>query len=71
MLSNLTTLAEKVKERKFKFFADMMRADGLTRAVIEGGKEGRSGRGRRQGSWLSNLKDWNGTKGAELGVLID
>lgn len=42
MLSNLETLVEMVKERKFKFFADMMRADGLTRAVIEGGKEGKA-----------------------------
>ena len=66
---NLESFVEMVRKRKFKFFGHMMRADGLERAVIEGGMEGRRERGRPQGSWLNNLKDWSGKRGAELGVM--
>ena len=65
----LESFVEMVKKRKFKFFGHTMRADGLTRAVIEGGMEGRRERGRPQRSWMNNLKEWSGKSGAELGMM--
>ena len=65
----LESFLEMMRKRKFKFFGHMMRADGLTKAVIEGCMEGRRGRGRPQGNWMNNLKDWSGKSGAELGVM--
>eukprot|EP00794_Sanderia_malayensis_P013583 gene13581-biopygen10845 len=55
-----------VKKRKLKFYGHEVRRGGLLRAVIEGRTEGRRGRGRPQGNWQENLKDWSGKSLGEL-----
>ena len=57
---------EMVKRRRFKFFGHTVREEGLARAVMEGRMEGKRGRGRSQGNWFKNLKDWSGMSGADL-----
>eukprot|EP00794_Sanderia_malayensis_P002663 gene2663-biopygen2205 len=62
----LEGFAEMVKKRKLKFYGHEVRRGGLLRAVIEGRTEGRRGRGRPQGNWQENLKDWSGKSLGEL-----
>lgn len=50
--TDLESFVEMVKKINLKSFGHIMKADGLTRAVLEwnGGMEGKRGRGRPQGS---------------------
>ena len=55
-----------IKKRKFKYFGHHVRRGGTTKAVMEGGMEGRRGRGRPCWNWMGNLKEWSGKEAVEL-----
>jgi hypothetical protein len=55
-----------MKRRKFGFFGHLVRGHGILKAIVKGGVEGRRGRGRPQGDWAGNLKDWTGQWMVEL-----
>ena len=52
-----------IKVRKLSYLGHVMRGErfNLLRLIIEGKIEGRRGVGRRQMSWLRNIRDWTGT----------
>ena len=62
----LEGFVDMVKRRKFRFFGHMVRGGGVAKAVVEGAMEGRRGRGRPQGDWAGNLKEWSGESIVEL-----
>ena len=53
-------VVEMVKKRKSQYFGHYLRGGGTAREVMEGGMEGRRRRGRPQGNWMGNLKEWIG-----------
>lgn len=53
-------VVEIVKKRKFKYFGHLVRGGGTARAVMEGSMQGRRGKGRPQGNWMGNLREWSG-----------
>ena len=61
-------MVEMTKKRKFQFIGHHVCEGGTVRAGMEGGMEGRRGRGRPQGNWIGNLKEWSGKEGVELSI---
>lgn len=61
-------LLSTVKERKLKYVGHIMRGDRyeVLRLVIEGKIEGRRSVGRRQNSWLKDLRRWFGRTSIEI-----
>ena len=59
-----------VKKRKFQYFGHYVRGGGKGKAVMEGGMEGRHRRGRLQGNWMRNLREWSGEGGADLRRMV-
>ena len=57
---------EMMKKRNFKYFGYRVRGGGTARAVMKGRMEGRRGRGRPQGNWIENLREWSGKRGVGL-----
>ncbi|KAG1712187.1 Conserved oligomeric Golgi complex subunit 6 [Nymphon striatum] len=64
--SELESVIDTMKRRKFKYFGHMVRGGGMARAILEGEVEGSRGRGRPMGSWLGNLKEWSGQAASVL-----
>ncbi|KAG1714260.1 Protein ABHD11 [Nymphon striatum] len=64
--SELESVMDTMKRRKFKYFGHMVRGGGMARAILEGGVEGSRGRGRPMGNWLRNLKEWSGQAASVL-----
>ena len=62
-------MVERMK-RKFHFFGHCVRGGGTARAVIEGGIEERSRRGRPQGNWIGNLRELNGKEEVEVSRMV-
>ena len=56
------TILETIKKRKTAYLGHVMRQDKyrFLQLIMEGKIEGKRGPGRRQCSWLKNLRDWTG-----------
>ena len=54
------------KKRKFKYFGHYVLGGKTARSVMEGGMQERRGRGRPQGNWMGNLRNWSGEGGSTL-----
>ena len=59
-IDNMKRLITIVEERKFKFFGHQIRADGLTKSIIQGCVAGERKRGRPKRVWMDDLKEWSG-----------
>ena len=67
----LASSIEMERRKKFKFYGHTARRGGTARAVLESSMERRRERGRPQGNWLSNLKEWRGgIQGAKLSRMV-
>ncbi|KAG1682135.1 Calcium-activated chloride channel regulator 4A [Nymphon striatum] len=64
--SELESVMDTMKRRKFKYFGHMVRGGGMARAILECGVEGSRGRGRPMRNWLGNLKEWSGQAASVL-----
>ena len=64
--SEVSSFTEIVKEQKFRCFGHVVRGGRLARQIMEGGVEGRRGRGRAMTSWIGNLKECSRNSAAEL-----
>ena len=51
-------IVEMVKKRKFQYFVHYVHGGGIARTMMEGGMEGRCKKGRLQGNWMGNLREW-------------
>ena len=56
-----------VKQRKTSYLGHILRGDrySIPKLTIQGKIEGRRGPGRKQHSWLRNIRDWCGVPDAE------
>jgi len=56
------TILETIKKRKTAYLGHVLRQDKyrFLQLIMEGKIEGKRGPGRRQCSWLKNIRDWTG-----------
>ena len=61
-------LMSTIKERKLRYIGHLMRGDRyeILRLIIEGKIQGKRSVGRRQNSWLKDLRRWLGKTSAEI-----
>ena len=72
-LNTNRTLLEKIKTRKLNFFGHASRNKKcrLVKDVIQGKMEGKRGRGRPRGNYISNIQEWSGMTGRSIFVAVE
>jgi len=55
-----------VKRRKLTWYGHVNRSGGLANTILQGGVEGKRGRGRPRTTWLDNIRKWTGRPQTEL-----
>ena len=61
------TLVEAIKKRKVEYFSHIVKDpnyDELLRLILQGKVEGRRGKGRKELSWMRNIRNWSGMSSA-------
>jgi len=54
------------KRRKLTWYGHFNRSGGLANTILQGGVEGKCGRGRPRTTWLDNIRKWTGRPPTEL-----
>ena len=52
------SLKLEIKQRKIRYFGQIIRADKIQKALLTGKVEGKRGRGRSRRTWANDIKQW-------------